>query len=511
MRKILFTLIFFLTVLQVVLIFPKLIDAKIWNKELIDKAILTIGFSGSVCPIKVDQSLIEKTTAYNGIADPDYELLENEPDCTNKQPILFGKVALDFKETDSLGEEYIFIFDDILLKADSISWDYYEDMSIGAESPPNDKGEIKKGLKSIKSSKLFRTDTNLPDLQEDVPGSGFLIKYDTNGKIEKTLFMHKGNAYLVSSIDKTVSDKVLVDYTTEASQSTVSTSTTIVKDDFFSGELFSFQYPKDWKIVKSDKNQIVLQKQEEMAAQGPYPAQTLRTDITIYSADVKPETTLDEWLEIRYLRGGDTNLFGLTKQSAKKTTLGSAEAIAIQVPGAGGYIDEGTVSVHKNKGYNVSIGGSELKGSTEAYQTVISTFKFLDRADDTSNWKTYLNKEIGIIFKYPSGWTLKENTNESQFTVNFEVLGSTYTFERVQSIDNTADPIIQTDKKKAINGIIWNDFRSSENAKYCDGGECAGINAVYYTFKKGYRYSFYHPIDTPELTEEILSTFKFTN
>lgn len=478
MKKNFIPLLILLITLQVVMLPPKPVNAKIWNKELIDKAILTTGFSGSVCPIKVDQSLIEKTTAYNGIADPDYKLLENEPDCTNKQPILFGKIALDFKETDSLGEEYIFIFDDVLLRADSISWDYYEDMTIGAESPPDDKGEIKRGLKSIKSSKLFRTDTNLPDLQEDVSGSGFLIKYDTNGKIEKTLFMHKGNAYLVSSIDKTVNDKVLVDYTTEASQTTFSTSTTNVKDDFFSGELFSFQYPQDWKIVKSDKNQIVFQKQEEMAAQGSYPAQTLQTNITIYSAEVTPDISLDKWLEMRYLRGDDQTLFEPTRNLSKKTTLGGVDALSVQVPGGGGYMDEGTISIYKGKGYDISVTGNLVNGSSEAYQTVISTFKFLDRADDTSNWKTYLNKEIGVIFKYPSGWILKENTNESQFTANFEVLGSTYTFERVQSIDNTANPITQTDKKKAINGIIWNDFRSSENAKYCDGGDCAGIKSL---------------------------------
>ncbi len=144
----------------------------------------------------------------------------------------------------------------------------------------------------------------------------------------------------------------------------------------YQGQSYSFQYQSDWTILKSDTNSITLQKEQMMEAQGAYPAQKIKVTLSVYSANIQSDTTLDKWLESRYLRSGDTNLFELTKQGAKKTTLGGSEALAIQVPGAGGYIDEGTVSVYKGKGYDVSIIGSEIQGSTDEYQMVLSTLKF---------------------------------------------------------------------------------------------------------------------------------------
>ncbi len=144
----------------------------------------------------------------------------------------------------------------------------------------------------------------------------------------------------------------------------------------YQGQSYSFQYPSDWTIVKSDTNSVTIQKEELMQAQGAYPAQKAKVTISVYAANVQPNITLDKWLEGRYLRSGDANLFELTKQSAKKTTLGGAEALAVQVPGAGGYIDEGTISVYNGKGYDISIGGFEIQGSAESYQAVVSTFKF---------------------------------------------------------------------------------------------------------------------------------------
>lgn len=104
--------------------------------------------------------------------------------------------------------------------------------------------------------------------------------------------------------------------------------------------------------------------------------QKVQTTIAIISADIQHNGNLDTWFEARYLRGNDKNLFDITKQSSKKTTLGGVEAISAVVPGAGGYLDEGIVAIYKNMGYQITLTGAEIKGAKEDYQTVINTFKF---------------------------------------------------------------------------------------------------------------------------------------
>lgn len=44
----------------------------------------------------------------------------------------------------------------------------------------------------------------------------------------------------------------------------------------------------------------------------------------------------------------------------------------------------------------------EVSASEEITNQILSTFKFLDQANETSDWKTYTNTQFGIEFKYPS-------------------------------------------------------------------------------------------------------------
>lgn len=144
----------------------------------------------------------------------------------------------------------------------------------------------------------------------------------------------------------------------------------------YQGQYFSFQYPKDWPITKQDSSSVTLQKEEQLPAQGAYPAQTLVSILKIYSEDVSSDLSLQKWLEKSYFLGGDENLRKLTIQSAKKITTAGVDALAVQVPGSGGYIDQGTVFIYKGRGYHISIIGAEIPGSSEAYQTITNSFKF---------------------------------------------------------------------------------------------------------------------------------------
>jgi hypothetical protein len=139
---------------------------------------------------------------------------------------------------------------------------------------------------------------------------------------------------------------------------------------------FSFRYPSDWNIVKSDTFSVILQKEEQLEAQGSFPAQTINTTIRVSALDLSPNTTLDKWFETRYRRGEDDKLFRQIKQNSKKTILSGVSGIEVQIPGAAGYVDEGTIAIYQGKGYDISISGFKGRGSYEAYQTVLSTFKF---------------------------------------------------------------------------------------------------------------------------------------
>lgn len=146
----------------------------------------------------------------------------------------------------------------------------------------------------------------------------------------------------------------------------------------FQGQSFSFQYPKDWTVTKSDNASVSLQKTDWIIPDGGTSTQPENTVLTIYSTNIQPAMNLDQWLENRYLFNGDKNLFDLTKQYSKKTSLEGAEAISVEVPGAGGYIYNGTVSIYNGKGYDISILGVHNPANLDAYQGILTSFKFID-------------------------------------------------------------------------------------------------------------------------------------
>lgn len=146
----------------------------------------------------------------------------------------------------------------------------------------------------------------------------------------------------------------------------------------FQGQSFSFQYPQDWVVLQSDNSYVSLQKTEMIIPDGGVSPQAVKNTLTIYSGTIQPSITLDDWFESRYLIQKDKNTSDLTKQLSKKTTLGGINAISVELPGAGGYLDQGTVSIYNGKGYDISIKGVSTPTNIQTYQSVLTSFKFLN-------------------------------------------------------------------------------------------------------------------------------------
>lgn len=132
-----------------------------------------------------------------------------------------------------------------------------------------------------------------------------------------------------------------------------------------------------------------------------------------------------------------------------------------------------------------------------------------DLSDETANWKIYKNEKIGITFKYP-GWHLRsEDISEQHSVVDFAILGSEYEFIKANLNIYSRPSINQTNKTKLINGITWYMVTPNKDQESCDAMECGILKPIYYTFKNDYIYSFYYPIDSSSLMEEVLGTFRF--
>lgn len=63
--------------------------------------------------------------------------------------------------------------------------------------------------------------------------------------------------------------------------------------------------------------------------------------------------------------------------------------------------------------YKNYLGEISEKDYTEIIDQILSTFKFVDKAD-TSDWKTYTNTEYGFEFKYPGDWHFKQDSLNNQ-------------------------------------------------------------------------------------------------
>jgi len=129
--------------------------------------------------------------------------------------------------------------------------------------------------------------------------------------------------------------------------------------------------------------------------------------------------------------------------------------------------------------------------------------------DETANWKTYINDEYEISFKYPPSFVIENTSKPPQF---FFSLKSTEE-ELVFSVEPSNTPSFAS-RLKSLNTIVKNNisWKVYPESTYCDAGDCSTTSASYETTKGEWRYAFLLRKISPnsDIFEQILSTFQFS-
>lgn len=131
--------------------------------------------------------------------------------------------------------------------------------------------------------------------------------------------------------------------------------------------------------------------------------------------------------------------------------------------------------------------------------------------NETANWKTYSNNKYGFSFSYPEEFNVVvKNDTEAQFLLNIISDSEEYDLD-IDSIERSGKyPLgTQPESSKIFNGNTWETLPS---IPFCDAGMCTNTLLMYQYTGKKYRYDFIfrNPTDLTSSSEEILSTFKFT-
>ncbi len=197
-------------------------EAKILSKELIKKAVIEYGTREEFCiipnPLLANEFLSQPLELSDGYDTPNTGSEITEKDCkpNSNTEIIFGYVRLDFLDSFNAPPAYekIFLFDDKILRPDSIGYEYYKNFDPNSQSNKDIFLGKAVGQKSIRATILHWTDPSFPYGQKTLHDNGFVITFDKNGEREKLFFIYDGNVYLSTKILKEIrEDIVLVDYT----------------------------------------------------------------------------------------------------------------------------------------------------------------------------------------------------------------------------------------------------------------------------------------------------------
>lgn len=163
-----------------------------------------------------------------------------------------------------------------------------------------------------------------------------------------------------------------------------------------------------------------------------------------------------------------------------------------------------------SQGFN-SLDGCVLESDLK--ESVNSTFKFIDNLAD---WKTYKNEEHGFEFKYPSQWTIKEESTDlgPSFSVSCPICGGNFDSINIfQVIFKTPEEYCSslgyTDTSctiESLNGVqVFKRFN--------DGSPQAPPEVSYFVIhrSKGWILSLTGLGKEDKPNPNILSTFKFTD
>lgn len=182
---------------------------------------------------------------------------------------------------------------------------------------------------------------------------------------------------------------------------------------------------------------------------------------------------------------------------------------------------------------------TNIMDQKETFDQILSTFKFIDKETDTSNWKTYTNTKYKYSFKYPTLF-IKQITDPSAITLLSQDVGSYFEMDKngvFLAINKVADSKEIADLNKILSSQVNKEliFDQPKNpANIIEVLSVADSNAVIYHQKDidekntDYSYScvfknkdnyFLVFLSGPSgnkeynlsLLKQILSTLKFTS
>ena len=144
---------------------------------------------------------------------------------------------------------------------------------------------------------------------------------------------------------------------------------------------FEFKYPSDWEII-AEQEKIIIR------LAGPNPPAVLGIlYFEIFSLGTSEKYSIGNWIE---------------------TTLGGQKAIKKPTaPAMGSPVIYLVANLNRSKEIRITVPSIP---SPSTYGQILSTFRFLDAAASTADWKTYTNTELGISVDYLANWTLEDNT-----------------------------------------------------------------------------------------------------
>lgn len=147
-------------------------------------------------------------------------------------------------------------------------------------------------------------------------------------------------------------------------------------------------------------------------------------------------------------------------------------------------------------------------GSIQDLVSVKIKFANFGQTDETADWQTYRNENLGIEFKYPQDWILNESKDKIQdkkdkliisiSTGNSAVLGISYC--DAYPGDKRCETV-RIDNTHALM-IDWGNWNSPEGGNAFASTQLNGERVLFITFHRT-------NTSTKEIFNQILSTFKF--
>lgn len=128
----------------------------------------------------------------------------------------------------------------------------------------------------------------------------------------------------------------------------------------------------------------------------------------------------------------------------------------------------------------------------------------------TALLNSYSNRSLEVMFQYPPGYEITENSsNPTQSTVTLSLDDTYIRFDRFAADYENEAPYNQTNITEVHNGVTWKVVTSGKEDSTCQSTDCIRT-PTYYMYKDGYRYSFtYSPDSIKNVVEDLLSSFSF--